>query len=439
MPDIENTMSPSRQSNRRIVVTGMSVISTLGDTLETFHTNLLQGRSGITHWKSPLYPESYSQIGGDLSEYDIGKKMLSLCNRVPADVSRLMRRLAVNSPRNTIVSMFIAAEAFIDAGLFETKTNPERISIILAGYYMHELYKLENWRAFASDPDEIDVSLALKEIDTDALAGITEFLGINGPCFSTGGACAAGNIALRTAVDEIRYHNSDAALVFSAFHELTPASFHSLGKLGALSLEKFDKEPARASRPFDADRNGFVPATGAAALVIEELDHALGRGARIYAELMGVGINNNGSRNPAPLEDSMVRVMELALNEAGVGSSEIDYISAHATSTPLGDLTEARAIRRVFGDHSGSHLKVNALKSMLGHQLAASALVEIVACVLQMRAGILYPTINIERVDPEINLDVCANHSAEYRTNCLMKNAFGFGGINSACILRRYP
>jgi 3-oxoacyl-(acyl-carrier-protein) synthase len=274
-------------------------------------------------------------------------------------------------------------------------------------------------------------------MDTDALACIMEVLGINGPGFSTGGACAAGNVALRTAMDEIRHHGSAVALVVAPFHELTPASHHSLARLGTLSLDRFDEEPARASRPFDADRNGFVPASGAAALVIEELDHALGRGARIYAEIMGVGINTNGSRNPAPLEDPMAKVMELALTEAGVDRGEIDYISAHATSTPLGDLTEARAIRRVFGDRARD-LKINALKSMLGHQLAASALVEIVACVLQMRAGVLYPTINIERLDPEIDLDVCANHGVEYQTNCVMKNAFGFGGVNAACILRRY-
>jgi len=422
---------------KRIVITGMSVISTLGDTLETLHTGLLQGKSGITRWKSSVSPGSYSKIGGDLSEYDIDGKMLSLRDRIPAEVLRHMGRLIRNSPRAAGIGMLIAGEAFADAGLFGAKILPERVSAILAGHYMYDLYKLANWQAFASDPEEMEVSLALKEMDTDALACIMEILGVKGPGFSTGGACAAGNIALRTAMDEIRHHGSDAALVVAPFHELTPASLHSLARLGALSLDKFDDEPARASRPFDAARNGFVPATGAAALVIEGLDHAMGRGARIYAEVLGVGINTNGSRDPTPMEGPMAKVMELALQEAGVDRREIDYLSAHATSTPLGDLAEARAIRRVFGERAGD-LKINALKSMLGHQLGASALVEIVACVLQMRAGVLYPTINIEQLDPEIALDVCANRGVEYRANCVMKNAFGFGGVNSACILRRY-
>lgn len=424
-------------AGKRIVITGMSVISTLGDTLEAFHSGLLQGKSGITAWKNPIYSGGYSRIGGDLSEYDMGGKMLFLRDRLPADVFRRMRRLVSNSPRAAGISMLIAAEAFADAGLFGAKTHPERISTILAGHYMYELYKFANWRAFVSDPDEINMLLALNEIETDALGCITEVLGITGPGLSTGGACAAGNIALRAALDETRHHDSHVSLVVGAFHELTPASHHSLAMLGAISLSKFDHEPGRASRPFDAERNGFVPAAGAAALALERLDHAIGRGARIYAEILGVGINTSGSREPTPMEGAMAKVMELALKEARVDKSEIDYISAHATSTQLGDVAEALAIKRVFGDHARD-LKINALKSMLGHQLSASALVETVASVLQMGAGVLYPTINLERLDPEIDLDVCANRGVEFRTCCLMKNAFGFGGINSSCVLRRY-
>lgn len=415
----------------------MSVVSTLGDTLEAFHNSLRQGKSGISRWQNPPWPGSYSKIGGDLSQYPMDRKMSSLSECIPPDVFRRMAKLVSNSPRATGISICLAVEAFADSGLLGENASPERIAGIFAGHYLHDVYKWSNWKAFEVDPDEAEVSLALKEMETDALGCTMEVLGIHGSGFSTGGSCAAGNIALRSAIDEIRYHASDAALVVAPFHELTPASLHSLARLGTLSMETFDDEPQKASRPFDSRRNGFVPAMGGAALVIEELDHALRRGARIYAEIMGVGLNTNGFRNPAPQEDPIALVMELSLREAGVDRRDIDYISAHATSTQTGDLVEARAIRRVFGDHAG-RLKVNALKSMLGHQLAASALVEMVACVLQMRAAVVYPTINVERIDPEIDLDVCANHGSQYRINCLMKNAFGFGGINSACILRRY-
>ena len=425
------------RNRKRVVITGMSVISTLGETLESFHSSLLQGKSGITKWKNPLYLGSHSKIGGEMPDYNASEKMSRLRDRVPAGVFRLMRRIIPNSPQSAGTSMLIAMEAFADAGLFGATIPPGRVSAVLAGYYLYELYKLENWRAFEADPEAIEVSLALKEMDTDLLGCITELLGITGPGLTSGGACAAGNIGLRAALDEIRYHASDVALVVAPFHELTPASLHSLTKLGALSLGKFDQEPERASRPFDQARNGFVPAAGAAGIVAEDLDHAVRRGARIYAEILGVGINSNGSRNPTPVEERIAGVMELALQEAGIDGGAIDYISAHATSTRLGDLAEAGAIRRVFGGHP-KNLKVNALKSMLGHQLGASALVEMVASILQMRANILYPTINCENLDPEIGLDVCPNHSVEHRVNYLMKNAFGFGGINTACVLKRY-
>jgi len=262
-------------------------------------------------------------------------------------------------------------------------------------------------------------------------------LEITGPAYSTGGACAAGNIALRSASDEIRHHGAKAALVVAAPHELTPASLHSLASLGTLATGETGGAPEQVSRPFDLGRNGFVPAVGAAALVLEDLEHARKRGAHVYAELLGVGATNSGTRSPTPALEHMAEVMERALAEARVDKDRIGYVSAHATSTRLGDAAEAAAIRKVFGSHA-AELKVNALKSMLGHQLSASALVEVVACVLELRAGVLYPSINIQRLDPEIGLDVCANGLVECKVDYLMKNAFGFGGVNTACVIGRY-
>lgn len=427
-------LSPS--GSKRVVITGMSVLTTLADALEPFHLALLAGKSGLTRWKNPLYADCCSKIGGDLSEYDKEGKLASLRELIPAEAFRRLRRLTGNSPDAANTIMLVAAEAFAHAGLFGTAT-PDRMSAILAGHYLYDLYKLANWRAYEADPDGIEVSFGLKELDSDALACIAEVLGIFGPAYGVGGACAAGNIGLRAALDEIRHHGAHVVVVASGSHELSPASLHSLAKLGALSLEGFEAEPARASRPFDAARNGFVPASGAAALILESLEHARRRGAPILAEVLGVGVTTNGSRSPTPVEEHMALAMERALAEAGIDKGSIGYISAHATSTPLGDLAEAKAIGRVFGEHA-ANLKVNALKSMLGHQLAASVLVETVAAVLQLRSGQLYPSINIDRLDPEIDLDVCANTSVACRVDFMMKNAFGFGGVNTACIIGRY-
>ncbi|MCB2188803.1 MAG: beta-ketoacyl-[acyl-carrier-protein] synthase family protein [Deltaproteobacteria bacterium] len=419
----------------RVVITGMAVLTTLADALEPFHQALSAGRSGVTRWKNPLYANCDSQIGGDLWGYDREGKLASLRMRLPAETFRRLRRLAGNSPAAANTVMLVAAEAFAHAGLFGAAA-PHRTSAILAGHYLYDLYKLANWRAYEAEPDGIEVSFGLKEIDSDALACTAEVLGICGPAYGVGGACAAGNLGLRAALDEIRHHGAEVALVVSGSHELTPAALHSLAKLGALSLEGWQDEPARASRPFDAARNGFVPAAGAAALILESLAHARRRGAPILAEVLGVGVTTNGSRSPTPAEEPMARAMEQALAEAGIDKTAINYVSAHATSTPLGDLAEARAIGRVFGEQAAK-LKVNALKSMLGHQLAASVLVETVAAVLQLRAGQLYPSINIDRLDPEIDLDVCANHGVAWRVDFLMKNAFGFGGVNTACVMGR--
>ncbi len=423
------------RGEKRIVITGMSVLTTLADTLDDFHAALMAGRSGLGPWKNPLYAGCCSRIGGDLSPYDREGRLSALRKRLPDEAFRRLRRLVRNSPDTAVTALFVAAEAFAGAGLFGV-ADGRRMGAILAGHYLYDLYKWANWQAYAADPDDMDVSLGVKEIDSDALGCITGVLGIFGPAYGVGGACAAGNLGIRAAMDAIRYHGAEAMVVVSGCHDLTPASLHSLARLGAIALEGVEGDPARASRPFDAARHGFVPASGAAALALESLEQAASRGATPLAEVLGVGVTNSASRSPTPVEEPMVWAMEQALAEAGIDKTAIGYVAAHATSTSLGDLAEARAIARVFGNHAPS-LHVNALKSMLGHLMASSVLVETVAAVLQLRSGWLYPSINIDRLDPDIGLAICANRAAPCRVDALMKNAFGFGGVNTACVLAR--
>jgi len=208
--------------------------------------------------------------------------------------------------------------------------------------------------------------------------------------------------------------------------------------LGAISYEHFHDEPQRASRPFDKRREGFVPAHGGAVLVVESLEAARGRGARIHAEVLGSEANADANHLPNPSEEGQARLMRRLLTQTGTAPSQVDYISMHATSTPLGDLTESRSIKNVFGDHCRK-LKVNATKSLLGHTCWAAATVETVAAILQMKAGKLHPSINIDEMDPEIDLDVCrGTEPVETEVRCFMKNAFGFGGINCVSLFRKY-
>ena len=247
-------------------------------------------------------------------------------------------------------------------------------------------HTFDNQNTLLDEPDFIDNLLALHGLDTDHAGCVSEVLGTTGPIYTVGGACASGNVALRSAVDEIRYHDVDRAVVVGAVLDLSPMDLHAMALLGAISTGAFDAEPERASRPFDLNRNGFVPAHGGGALVLEDWDTAQRRGARIYAEVLEVGANAGASHLPKPSEEAQARLIAQVLRKAGRSPEEVDFVCAHATSTPLGDLSEVRALRRVFGKHADK-LKVNAPKSMLGHTCWAAPVVETVAAVLQMQAG----------------------------------------------------
>ncbi len=263
-------------------------------------------------------------------------------------------------------------------------------------------------------------------------------LGLRGPIYTVGAACASGNAALRCAIDEVRYHDVDCAIVVGAVLDFSPVELHAMALMGAITFTSFNDEPTRACRPWDTRREGFVPAHGGGALVVESLTSARRRGATIYAEVLGVEAGSDANHLPQPSEDGQARVMTKLLRQCGVAPEQVDFISAHATSTPLGDLTEIRSIKRVFGDHAPA-LKLNAPKSLLGHTCWSAPTVETIAAVLQMRAGKLHPSINIDDLDPEVDLDICRGTTAvDWPVNILMKNSFGFGGINCVSLLARY-
>jgi 3-oxoacyl-(acyl-carrier-protein) synthase len=207
--------------------------------------------------------------------------------------------------------------------------------------------------------------------------------------------------------------------------------------MGAIAFQSFNDEPMRASRPYDTRREGFVPAHGGATLILEERDAAVRRGARIYAEVLGCAANSDGNHLPQPSEEGQTIVMSRLLEDAGLHASDVDYINAHATSTPLGDLTELRSIKRVFGAHA-TRLRINAPKSMLGHCCWSAPTVETVAGLLQMNSGRLHRSINIDELDPEVDLDVCRDGPVDVPINVMLKNSFGFGGINCVSLWRRF-
>ncbi|MFO0555822.1 MAG: beta-ketoacyl-[acyl-carrier-protein] synthase family protein [Polyangiaceae bacterium] len=422
----------------RIAVTGMAINTPLGDTHEAFLEGLLAGRSALSRWKCLDTSRIYSKVGADLSDYDIQKKVGSLEGAVPADVHKRLRRLVSKAPWSTRLSMLLAVDGMRDAKLFGAGLDMDRVAAIVAGHNINFNYQYENRLTFADEPDFMDSLLALTGLDTDHAGSVSEVLGVRGPIYTVGAACASGNHALRMAIDELRYHGMQAAMVVGAVLDFSPVELHAMALMGAISYQNFHDEPWRASRPFDTRREGFVPAHGGATLVVEKWDDAVARGAKIYAEVLAVECNADGNHLPQPSAEGQARLMRRTLEVAGLAPTDVDYVNAHATSTPLGDLTEVSSIKTVFEEHA-KKLKINATKSMLGHTCWAAPTVESVAAILQMNAGVLHPSINIDELDPAVDLDVCARGPVKHRIEVCMKNSFGFGGINSVSLFRRAP
>jgi 3-oxoacyl-(acyl-carrier-protein) synthase len=423
--------------NNRVVITGMSINTPLGDTLEDFYNGLLAGRSAVTRWKNFAPAPIYSKVGGDLSGYDAGAKVESLRSRVPNEIHKRLRKLASRSPWSTKLTMLMAVDAWLDAGFDRQPPPQESTAIVVGGHNLNQGHQYAQRLQFAKEPDYMDSRLALNGLDTDHAGCVSEALQARGPIYTVGAACASGNVGLRCAVDEILHHGAEAALAVGAILDFSPLELHAMALMGAITFESFNECPEKASRPYDTRREGFVPSHGGGVLVVEPLKRALARGARIYAEIVGIGANSDGNHLPQPSEDGQARLMARLLNECQLDPSQIDFISAHATSTPLGDLTEIRSIKRVFGDHA-RQIKINAPKSLLGHTCWAAPIVETVAAVLQMGAGRLHRSVNIDTLDPEVDLDVCRDGPVACNVRYVMKNSFGFGGINCVSILRKW-
>jgi 3-oxoacyl-(acyl-carrier-protein) synthase len=422
---------------RRVVISGMAINVPIGDTLDTYYDNLVAGKSAVTKWKFIDTSGIYSKVGGDLSEYDIQGKLADTLERLPQEMRKRTRKLVRKAPFSTQLTILCAADAWCDARLDTADLPPERVGVIVGGHNLANNLVFTNNVQFQEEPEYIHSMLALHGLDTDQASSVGEALGFRGSVYTMGGACASTNIALRNAVDEIRYHDHDIMFVAGAPLDFSPVDLQAMAIMGAISYESFNDEPERASRPYDQAREGFIPSHGAGVLVVEELDHAKRRDAPIYAELLGVATASDGSHLPAPSVEGQVRTMRRLLDKTGVAPEEVDYINAHATSTHVGDLTEVQSIKELFGKHAYEH-KVNATKTMLGHTCWSAPATETVASILQMNRGTLHPTINIDNIDPEVDIDICANRAVDHEINVMMKNSFGFGGINCCALYRRY-
>lgn len=422
-------------ADRRVVITGMGVATVLGDRLGSFWDALVSGRSGITPWQKLDEPRCYSKIGGDMSGFSLKAHLSAAGAAYPQALARRCQSLLRSTPQAGHLASAAALQAYVEAGLEDT-VAPERTGHVLCGHNLNPRYIRQNLLVFVDEPDYIEPLFGLHSLDSDVLSVVSELLTLKGPSYTVGGACASGNLGILAAVDMLRAGRVDAVVVTGGAVDLDPGILHGWALIEAVSCRTFDDEPARASRPFDALRDGFVPSEGSGALVLETLSSAQARGARIHAELLGAASASDACRLPKPAHDGQARAMATALSDARVLPEQVDYINAHATSTPLGDLVEVEAIKTVFGERA-YQIPVNATKSMLGHCLCAAGVVELIATVLQMEHGVVHPTINQEQPDPELDLDFVPNTAREARINIAVSNSFGFGGLNSSAVVGR--
>lgn len=425
---------------RRIVITGLGTINPVGDDPEIFYRNLLDGKSGISRWRTLDTADLECQIGGDLGDYDWKSALDQYVGYFEPSQWKSLRKLFRNTSFAARLTLLVTLQAWKDADLFaRPPLDRLRVGVLAAGHNINSNYAYNNYLRFLEDKDSMSSFFSVEGLDPNLPSVVSEVFGLHGPMYTLGAACASGNIALRQGFMDIGLGEAEMAVVVGAPFDLSPADLYASVMLNAIVLKpRYQNDPTRASRPFDKGRCGFLYSHGSAAIVLESLESAEARGARVYAELLGVSANANGSHMPLPSHSHQARAMKNVLEKAGVAPEEVDYINCHATSTREGDLHEILALKETFGDHI-RNLKLNAPKSMTGHTCWASPLVEMVGAVKQMEYGKLHPTINLEDPIPEVEgLELCANKVVEHRIEVFLKNSFGFGGINSCSLIRRF-
>jgi 3-oxoacyl-[acyl-carrier-protein] synthase II len=410
-------------ARRRVVITGLGVISPVGNTVEQAWQNILAGRSGIdriTRFDVSSFPV---QIAGEVKNFDIGQY-------IPVKDARRM---------DTFIHYGMAAgiDAIKDAGLEAHPVDADRIGVSI-GSGIGGLPMIENTRDefIQSGVRKISPFFVPGSIINMISGNLSILYGYKGPNIALVSACSTGTHSIGDAARLIEYGDADVMIAGGAECTVSPLGLGGFCAARALSTRNDD--PKTASRPWDKDRDGFVLSEGAGVMVLEEYEHAKARGARIYAELAGFGMSADAHHMTAPLEDGegAARCMTNALRNSGVNLDEVNYLNAHGTSTPLGDKAETVAVKRAFGDHA-KNLVVNSTKSMTGHLLGAAGGIEAIFSALAIYNQVSPPTINIFNQDEACDLDYCANEARQMKIDVAISNSFGFGGTNGTVVLRR--
>ena len=405
----------------------MGVLSPIGNDLKTFWRNLIAGVSGIGPITAFDTTDYDCKIAGEVRGYD---PLLFFKN--PKDIRR--------SDRYTQLTMGAAKMAFNDSGIDLEGVDRTRFGCML-GSGIGGLSTLETQHTILVNkgPRRVSPFMIPMMISNLASGLVSMEYGLQGPNICHVSACATANNAIGEAWRVIKFGDADVFLAGGSEASVIPLGISGFDAMKALSNR--NDEPERASRPFDKDRDGFVLSEGAGVLVVEELEHAKKRGARIYCELAGYGLSADAYHmtSPLPEGDGAARCMQMALRHAGLNPEDVDYINAHGTSTGMGDVCETKAIKKVFGEHAKpGGLMVSSTKSMIGHTLGAAGAIEMAACALAIRDSLVPPTINLDHPDEECDLDYVPHKTREAKVKVALNNSFGFGGHNATLIAREF-
>jgi 3-oxoacyl-[acyl-carrier-protein] synthase II len=409
---------------RRVVVTGLGLLSPVGNDVATTWRALLDGVSGadyITQFDTTNFPVKF---GCELKGFD--------------PLQYLDRKEVKRNDVFTQMALAASVQAMADAGLSDGGYDPDNTGVIIGSGIgglkvfeaQHDVYR--EW-----GPGKIS-AFFIPMFIPDMAAGVVSIrFNARGPNYATVSACATSAHAIGDAYRIIQYGDADIMITGGTEAAITPMAIGGFANMGTLSERNDD--PKTASRPFDKDRNGFVMGEGAGMVILEELEHARQRGAKIYGEVVGYGATGDAFHitQPAPEGEGAQRSMRRALRDAGIGPADVQYINAHGTSTPYNDLNETRAIKAVFGEHA-YQLHVSSTKSMTGHTLGAAGGIEFAVCALAVRDGMIPPTINLRTPDPECDLNYAPNVAVKRDVEVALSNSFGFGGHNCTLAVRRF-
>ena len=405
---------------RRVVVTGIGAITPLALDAEGTWRALVAGQSGIGRITSFDTSAFDVLIGAEVKGFD------------PEE--RLDKKTAKRMDRYCQLAVCAALEAVEDSGV-KVDEDPERVGILIgSGIGGTHTWEEQHELHITRGPSRVSPFMIPMMISNIASGNLAIEVGAKGPCFTVVTACATSSHAVGEAAHVIRRGDADVMIAGGSEAAVSPFSLAGFANMKALSTR--NDEPERASRPFDKDRDGFVMAEGAGVLILEDYERARARGAKVYGEIVGYGLSADAFHmtQPAPAGEGAARCMAMALKNARLAPEEIDYVNAHGTSTPSNDPLETAAMHTVFGTHAET-LAISSTKSMTGHLLGAAGGVELMACLLAIRDGVVPPTINYETPDPECDLDYVPNVAREMKVRAAMSNSFGFGGQNASVIV----